>query len=244
VSVTAAVINFVNIHTAAGEVEIRRKGKYAARAVELQCCWFLRGIRIVCCEQDFLIGLSCVEQDHGMVDLQARKADEVNDRRAVLPDFSGQLLRGAFLVTSAERPDHAPVSTLKITLPRSAAFLFQEILLRHAELAQVRIAGNNDFFIIRHFFTRTARNNLVDELAIGLFVSGGLRWIEAGVDEELFRRAGDDKAMVRVIRLRLARSMDPFALRVEVVFPDQLVRVGESVVLKIEVVSARSPYRP
>ena len=104
-----------------------------------------------------------------MIDGQAGEAHQVHDRRSVVLDFPHQALGGLALLIPAERPDHPPMPALKITLPRAAAMRFQESFLPLAECAQVRVAGDDNFFLFGHSFARTGRNHLANPPS----VSGG-----------------------------------------------------------------------
>ena len=64
--------------------------------------------------------------------------------------------------------------------------------------------------------------------------SAGCGRIEAGVLEELARRAREDEAAVGVLGILRAAGGPPGAFRVEIVGPDQLVGEGEAVLLEAE----------
>ena len=74
----------------------------------------------------------------------------------------------------------------------------------------------------------------MDQMAISRGIGDGLAGIEARVFEKLFDRARDDKAMMRIIRWRIARMARPFTVFVKIIFPDELVGEREGVCLKIE----------
>jgi len=144
-------------------------------------------------------------------------------------------LRGhLFLMMTAEGHDHPPMSVLKITLPRAAAFRLQQRFLRLAERVQIRVAGNHNFVGIRQRVARPRGQHQADQVAVRVGVGNGLGGIKPCVLEELPRRARHDEAMVRVIRLGQARAVFPFSLRVKIIFPDEIVRVGECVGLEVE----------
>ena len=159
----------------------------------------------------------------------------MHDRRSVVLDFPHQVLGGLALLMPAERPDHPPMPALKITLPHAAALRFQESFLPLAERAQVRVAGDDNFFRFGQLFARTRRNHLANLSA----VSGGVGFrqgrLEAGILKKLLRRTGDDETAVGVIGFRFTGPVGPFTVFVEVIFPNQFVGVGKCVLLENEV---------
>ena len=121
------------------------------------------------------------------------------------------------------------MAVLEIALPGGAAGGFEERFARSAELAKVGITRNDNLFLLRQLLARTDAYHLPDQLSIGVRFGGRLFRIEAAVFEKLRGRARHDETVVGVIRFRLARIAGPFAVFVETVFPDQLVRVSKRV---------------
>src|SRR5262245_27867379 len=52
--------------------------------------------------------------------------------------------------------------------------------------------------------------------------------------KELARGSANHKAAHHVGWIRLATFMDPFSVHIKVIFPDQLIRIGQSIFLKIK----------
>ena len=70
--------------------------------------------------------------------------------------------------------------------------------------------------------------------AISLFVSDRQGGVKLRVLEKLPRRPGHDKTMMRVIGWRFVTLMNPFAVGIEVIIPNQIIAVGKRVRLKIK----------
>ena len=81
---------------------------------------------------------------------------------------------------------------------------------------------------------RINRNNPVDELAVSGFRGDWLRGIKRCALKKLAGRARDDEAVLVVIRPRFTTFMHPFAVRVEVIYPGQIIGEGEGVFLKFK----------
>src|SRR5207249_5169742 len=86
----------------------------------------------------------------------------------------------------------------------------QQFFLRLTQLAQARVAGNNNLFPVGQFVARTRRNDFADQTPTGFRVRLRLCRIKARILKELLCRAGDDEAMVSVVRVRFATLVDPF----------------------------------
>ena len=74
----------------------------------------------------------------------------------------------------------------------------------------------------------------MDQLPVLRFSGDWLVRIEPSVLEKLPSRPCNHKAVVCIIGLGLAPIVDPFAIGVVMVFPDEIIRVGEGVRLEIE----------
>src|SRR2546425_12133387 len=98
----------------------------------------------------------------------------------------------------AERPNPPAMPGVKNTLPPPRTMAFQESFLRLAKPAQVRVAGDDNFFRFGQLFARTRRNHLANLSA----VSGGVGFrqgrLEAGILKKLLRRTGDDETAAGV----------------------------------------------
>src|SRR5205807_4675658 len=127
-------------------------------------------------------------------------------------NVGGELFGGSLLTVPGERPEHPPMPALKIAPPGPAAPGLQQLFLRPAELAQIRITRDNYPGRDGPVLARTRRNNFSDQSPIGFRVRLRLCRIKPRILKELLCRAGDDEAMVRVIRFQLATLMDSFAM--------------------------------
>src|SRR6185369_13289661 len=180
-SVTSAAINLVNIHPAAREIEICRKGKGTIRPVVAERGRLFRGVRVIGSELDPVGGLPRIEQHHRVIDSQAGEAYQMHDGRSIVPYFRHQALGGSALVITAEGEDHPPMAALEITLPRAATLRFQEFVLALAKGAQVRVPGNDNSLLLRQSFARTRRNHLANPTPVRGRVGFRQGGIEAGV---------------------------------------------------------------
>ena len=134
---------------------------------------------------------------------------------------------------AGKRPDHPPMTALEIALPRPTAFVFQQVLASFAEGKKIGIAWNDDLFIFRK--RPVARDHPVDHVAIGHIAGDRCRGIEFGIEEELARRPGEDKAMMGVGSGRVSDDMRSLSRgRVEVVVPNELIWESEGILLKNE----------
>ena len=153
-SITPIAIDFVDVDFAAGEIFVVRKIKRAGGAVEGKRGGLRRVIGIVSGETDYLFRFAGDKQQDGVIDAERREANEMNDRRAIVFDVGDELFGLALLETVGEWHHDAPVSALKITLPRAAALFLQQGSLRGAEGVQIGVAGNDDFFGFGREFSR------------------------------------------------------------------------------------------
>src|SRR6267143_4134621 len=106
--------------------------------------------------------------------------------------------------------------------------------MRLTEVAQVCIPRDDDSSSFRRCFARAGRNDFPNQATISFCIGLGLVRLKACVMEKLPGGARDDEAAMGVVRLRFTRAAGPFALVVEAIFPDQFIRVGESVVLEVK----------
>jgi hypothetical protein len=102
-----------------------------------------------------------------------------------------------------------------------------------AEFAQVGISRYNNFFIRPAPAARRLRNDTPNELAIGRFIGDRKAGIKPRVLEKFFGRTRDHETVMGVRRRRFATRMTRVAGgRIEMVFPHQLIRITERVLLK------------
>src|SRR5258706_13154046 len=140
-SVIPFPVNLIDIDPATGEVVIRRHLESSGAVVSerFRYGWM---IRIIHLENDLIsIGFE-IEKNHGVVDGQLGKSNDMNHQEVAAGEVLSERICNTGLLPAAERKDHSPVAALKITLPSAAAILFQQILVRLAEFAQVCIAGD------------------------------------------------------------------------------------------------------
>ena len=145
-----------------------------------------------------------------------------------------QLPGHSFLMAAAEGEHHAPMASLKITMPGAAAFGFQKFFLSATERAQIGITGNDDLVLLEERFSRIRGGDLANEMPVSAVVGHRPGRIETGIYKELAGASSNDEAMVSIVRLWVAASINPFALRIEIIFPDQVVGVSERIFLEIE----------
>lgn len=233
-SITPALINFVNVDAAAQEIVVGGEIEGAGGTVVGELGGVIGFVGVVGGEDDLAISFGGVEEEDGVVDGELGEADEMNDGRAVVSDFLHEFCGHVLLLMTAEGIHDAPMTALDVALPGAPAFLLEKVLLGAAEIAEVGVAGNDDFAGIGEFAFRTAGEDAMDELTIGVGVGDGSGGIEAGVLKELARGTDDDEAVVGVIGFRVMRFADPFTMVVVVIIPDELVGVGEGVALEIE----------
>src|SRR5207249_7079566 len=74
----------------------------------------------------------------------------------------------------------------------------QQFFLRLTQLAQARVAGNNNLFPVGQFVARTRRNDFADQTPTGFRVRLRLCRIKARILKELLCRAGDRSEERRV----------------------------------------------
>ena len=167
-----------------------------------------------------------------MVYRQGGKPNKVDDRCFASPNRLLQLGSRPFLMMPRKGKDHSPVSALKIALPGATAFLFQNLLLRLGELAQIRITRDDypdlclppqrrpqDLAYLTPVFTW--RGNLLGR-------------IERCVLVKACGRSRCDEAMQRIGRPGLPFMRLPAALFVPSVLPDQFIGVVQGVLAKDE----------
>ena len=131
-----------------------------------------------------------------MINREAGEADDVDDGGTMFLKVREQALDGALLVAPSKRKNHAPVPALEIALPCTTGPALEKFCVIAAEVAQVRVAGNHNFFVVAGGFARTSREDFSDE---GSVVSrAGEGRIEFRVIEELARGAHHDEAMMGV----------------------------------------------
>src|ERR1041385_1278278 len=135
-----------------------------------------------------------------MIDGELGKPNDMHNGRTVFFQILEQLLGGSVLVLAAERKNHPPMAPLEITLVGTAAFLFQQTLLAGAELTQVCVAGDHDFFRIGPGMRRSHRNDAPNHTAIGRLSGDRLARIKGCILKKLTRRSRHDETVVRIIR--------------------------------------------
>src|SRR5262249_51836110 len=133
-SIIPAPVNLVHIHTPTWPVIVSRKTERSHRTIVSQCLRTVRFVWIVDRKLDRVFHGLCCEHQQRVIDAQLREADDMDYGRPILFDVEEQLLRRVFLVRAIEWKDHAPMAALKITLPRTTAFVFEQPLVRRAEL--------------------------------------------------------------------------------------------------------------
>src|SRR5687767_9958513 len=103
-----------------------------------------------------------------MVDGEARKTHDMNNRRAVAAKGIQQLARYSTLMRAGEREDHAPMAFLEIAPPCATALGLEHILPSAAEIKQVGVARNDNSACFGQNFARTHTDYLAYQLAIRL----------------------------------------------------------------------------
>src|SRR6266436_630522 len=109
----------------------------------------------------------------------------MNNRRAVSFQGIDQLPGRPFLMPPGEGKDHAPVTALKIALPRATTSRLEQSLPRAAEPEQVCIAWENNALIFRQLAPWAYGQNAPDQFLISLLVRDGQIRIKAGMVEKL-----------------------------------------------------------
>lgn len=208
--------------------------KSAGIAIEGEFGGCVRPVRIISTEANLVPGFPDVEKQERVIYGELRETNHMHHRRMVVVDFLGQVFGGLGLVMSRERLDHAPVSALKVTLPRSAAVLFEQGFVGTAEFMKIREAWDDNSMAFVEGASGAETDDLLNQPGVGGCVRHGQLGREAGVFEELSRGASDHEAMMGVIRRRFPGLTDPPFLFVEMVFPNQFIGVGKGVLLEIE----------
>src|SRR5438105_11033905 len=145
-----------------------------------------------------------------------------------------KLLGHSFLIAPGKGKNHPPMAALKVAMPGATAFGLQELFLRPTEGAQIGVAGDNNFTLGWCRLARIGGSDWPDKMPVSGFVGNGLAGIKTGIEKELPGCSSNDTAMMSVVRTRLTTTRYPFAVRIEIIFPKQIVGVGEGVLLKIE----------
>lgn len=134
-----------------------------------------------------------------------------------------------------EGDEHAPVAAVDVGLPGAAEIGFEEMLVGGAEIAQAVVTGENHSVRFGTFFLNVAFGDRANFFGVGGFGAGGLAWIEAGVQRELFGAADEDEAMVGVIgRWIVFAGGDGAGFFVDEIFPMEFVAKRKCVAKKIE----------
>lgn len=166
---------------------------------------------------------------------QARECDDVDDREAAKDEGFLQFCSHRDLVVAGDGEDHSPVAALDVALPGAAAVLSQEIGLRGAELSQIGKAGNDDAVGGVRGANGASTCYETGESCVAASIKRLAVGKKCSVKKELPRGTGDDETVVRVNGRRIVFAGGGFAcLRIELIFPDQVVGVGESICIEIE----------
>lgn len=192
-------------------------------------------IRIVAMEVDSAVRGTRGENQDDMVHRQTWKRDDVDDREASGGERFLQLRRGLGLAGARERENHPPVSPLRVTLPGAAAILPKEAGVGRAELTQIGEAGNGDVIGGNRRANRASTRDEANVSRSRGIVQRRTIGKKGRVEEELPRGADDDETVVRIRRRGIVFAGSGFAGRgIELVFPDEFVRIGKRVGVEVE----------